>query len=83
MNQSTIETEIKNIYNEGIALFNDGNCTGALEKFEDMLAAQLIMLPPDHPDVVKTEKSILMVKRRMVTHHEKDLNTQYGPPPTR
>ena len=70
----TIEKEIQSLYKEGIALFNDGKFAAAEDKFEDMLAAQQIMYPPDHPEIVKTEKAILMVQRRRVTYKEQELN---------
>ena len=70
---SKVLEEIQVLRNQAIKHFNDFDYDEAETKFQDVLAALLMMHPSDHPEVVKTEQSILLVQRRKLQQMERKM----------
>eukprot|EP01034_Spumella_vulgaris_P024624 gene24624-30992_t len=64
MSEADIQSELKTLQTRSIALYNQGLFEPSLEVFTQVLAAVQLLYPPNHPEVIKAEKSVALVTRK-------------------
>ena len=57
--------ELKTLQTRAVLSYNSGNLEQAAAAFEEVLQVQLMLLPENHPDVMKTQKSITLVQKKL------------------
>lgn len=63
------EEKANNLRRDAILEFNAGNFKDALELFKLVLQIMQALYPPNHPECVKAEKSILLAQRKLEHAH--------------
>ena len=59
-----IKGEISRLQGDAIKYYNQQDYITAEEAFKEVLNTQHLLFPENHPDIIKTEKSILLVQRK-------------------
>lgn len=71
MYEAVIQSELKALQSQSIALYNQGLFDSALECFTQVLSAVQLLYPSNHPEVLKAEKSVALVSRKCQAEHSK------------
>ncbi|RYH20393.1 hypothetical protein EON65_23590, partial [archaeon] len=66
---SALEEKIAVMKRQAVVLFNQNKFEESLAYFEEVLRLLQSLYPPNHPECIKGEKSIILVQRRLSQNH--------------
>ncbi len=57
--------EVRGLQNRAVMLYNQGDLPQAADKFEEVLQVLLMLYAENHPEVLRAQKSIAMVQKKI------------------
>ncbi len=65
VSEAAVQEELRVLQAKAVLLYNQEDFEGAEEKFGEVLEALQVLHPANHPEVLKAEKSLQMVRKRL------------------
>lgn len=65
MDEDAIIQQAKDLQRNAVLCYNKQQYTQAESKFRDVWEVMKMLYPPSHPEVIKAEKSVRMVQRKL------------------
>lgn len=65
MNEDAVLREARALQREAVVCYNNQQYTKAEAMFRDVLEVMQLLFPATHPEVIKAEKSVQMLQRKL------------------
>jgi hypothetical protein len=69
VDEKAIYGEAQKLQRDAVLCYNKQMYAAALAKFQDILQTMQMLFAPGHPEIVKAEKSVQMVQRKLTAEY--------------